>query len=193
MPLVYSPSRFDLAGFAVGVVARDRLITGENIRAGQVVLGLASNGLHANGFTLVQRVLSRSRLASLAGELLKPTRIYVRSVLKLLEKRVPVAGIAHITGGSFSEKIPRILPAGVKVVLRKSAWKVPVIFRTLQAAGVPESEMYRTFNMGIGMALLLPRAAASKAQRILGLQGVASWIIGEVARGDRAVEMTKGL
>ena len=121
MPLVYKPTDFDLAGFAVGIVDRRRLITGEKIRAGQKVIGLASNGIHANGFTLVQRVLPKKELRARAKELLKPTRIYVRPVLDLLRQNSPISGISHITGGSFSEKIGRILPSRVDVVLHKGS------------------------------------------------------------------------
>jgi phosphoribosylformylglycinamidine cyclo-ligase len=188
MPLLYGPDDFDLAGFAVGRVKRARLITGKKIRPGQVVLGLASSGLHANGFTLVQRVLSRSSVKKLSSELLRPTRIYVRAILGLLRENVPLAGIAHITGGSFFEKIPRILPEGVGVVLRKRAWEVAPIFRKVQAAGVPEKEMYRTFNMGIGMVAMLPAGSVAKAQRILRRFDVESWAIGKVTRGHREVE-----
>ncbi len=189
MPLVYEPRDFDLAGFAVGIVDRRRLITGEKIRAGHQVLGLASNGVHANGFTLVQRVLSKKELRAHARELLKPTRIYVRPILDLLRHHVSVAGIAHITGGSFPEKLRRILPPRVDAVLRKGSWPVLPVFRRIQAAGVPESEMYRTFNMGIGMALILPPAAVSKAQKFLRRQEVASWVIGEVIRGQGTIRI----
>ena len=189
MPLVYSGTDFDLAGFAVGIVERHRLITGDRVRAGHQVLGLASNGIHANGFTLVQKVLSPSQLASWARELLRPTRIYVHPVLELLKKGIPVSGIAHITGGSFAEKIPRILPNGVKVMVRKGSWPIPSIFRRIQAAGVPEAEMFRTFNMGIGMALIVPPASVPKAQRLLTQQAMANWVIGTVTRGTRGVQI----
>jgi len=185
MPLVYAPRDFDLAGFAVGVVERDRLITGEKISAGQQVLGLASNGVHANGFSLVQKVFSKAQLKSHARELLKPTRIYVRPVLELLRKRVRVAGIAHITGGSFRDKIGRILPEGLSVELKEGSWPVPPMFRRIQAAGVPKPEMYRTFNMGIGMALILPSSEVPKAWTLLKRQGLSSWVIGRVTRGKR--------
>ena len=189
MPLVYSPRDFDLAGFAVGIVDRERLITGERIRVGDQVLGIASNGIHANGFTLVQRILSRKQLRTHARELLKPTRIYVQPILELLRQRVPVSGIAHITGGSFQEKIPRILPEGKGVILRKGSWPVPLVFRRVQRAGVPEAEMFRTFNMGIGMALILRPSSIPKVRQLLKRRHLASWVIGEVIRGRREVEI----
>ena len=191
MPLVYGENDFDLAGFAVGQVDPARVVTGERIRPGQIVLGLGSNGLHANGFTLVQRVLSRSQLKKMSHELLKPTRIYVKPVLELLKGSSAVTGIAHITGGSFFEKIPRVLPEGTRVLLRKKAWKVPVIFRKIQAAGVSENQMYRTFNMGIGMTLILPAAAVPGVQRVLSRFDLESWIIGEVvSAAKRGVEIS---
>ncbi len=189
MPLVYGREEFDLAGFAVGVADRSRVITGAEIRVGDQLLGLASNGLHANGFTLVQKTLSKRQLKSKARELLKPTRIYVRPVLELLRHRIPVRGIAHITGGSFQEKIPRILPEGKGVMLRKGSWPVPAVFRSIRAAGVPEAEMFRTFNMGVGMVLVLPPSAVPKARQSLKRHSVTSWVIGEVIRGHRQVRI----
>ncbi len=189
MGLLYRPGDFDLAGFAVGAVGARSLITGERIRAGDRLLGLGSSGPHANGFTLVQKALSPSTQRRFARALLRPTRIYVRPVLELLRRKVPVHGIAHITGGSFREKLVRILPGGVRAILRKGSWPVPPIFRTIQAAGVTEWEMFRTFNMGIGMVLVLPAGAAASAQGILRRRGLASWVVGEVVRGRRGLEM----
>ncbi len=189
MPLLYAQGDFDLAGFAVGWVDRQGLITGEKIRRGDRVLGLASNGVHSNGFTLLQRVLPSSDLKRWGRELLKPTRIYVGPVRRLLRQRIPIGGIGHITGGSFSEKIPRILPEGLAVVLRKGSWTVPSIFRRIQSAGVSEGEMFRTFNMGIGMVLALPPSSVAAAQKVLKREGLASWVIGEVTRGHRGVEI----
>lgn len=187
MPLVYGREAFDLAGFAVGAVRPGGVLTGAQVRRGHAVLGLASSGLHANGFTLVQKVLSPVQLRRLARRLLTPTRIYVRPVLELLKRRLPVHALAHITGGSFEEKVPKVLPGGVGVRLRKSSWTVPALFRQIQAVGVTEPEMYRSFNMGIGMVALLPPAAVAAAQRILARCGVDSWVIGEAVRGRRAV------
>ena len=187
MPLVYGRHGFDLAGFAVGVVEEDRLVTGEKIKVGDTVLGLASNGVHANGFTLVQKVFSSAQLDRWSGELLQPTRIYVRPVLDLLRQKIDVRGIAHITGGSFQEKIPRILSRDKAVLIRKKAWRVPAVFNRIQAAGVSEAEMYRTFNMGIGMVLILPPKGVVRAQKILRRYHLRSFVIGGVIRGDRDV------
>lgn len=190
MPLVYRSNDFDLAGFAVGKVSRKDLVTGQGIRPGDAVLGLASTGPHANGFTLIQKVFSKNQLRKYSRPLLSPTRIYVRPVLNLLRQKVGVRGIAHITGGSFGEKIPRILPQGHRVILKSGSWKVPEIFRRLQAGGVSRVEMFRTFNMGIGMALILPKARAAKAQAILRKYQVNAWEIGEVVRGLSGVEIS---
>ncbi len=189
MPLVYKPNDFDLAGFAVGVVKQKEIVTGDRIRPGHVLLGLASNGIHANGFTLVQKVFSKKVLKAKGRELLKPTRIYVRPVLDLLKRRLPVLGIAHITGGSFENKVPRILPAGVDAVVKTGCWPVPPVFREIQAAGVSKHEMFKTFNMGIGMVLVLPALHAAKAQGFLKRHGVASWVIGKAVKGSRKVEI----
>lgn len=183
MPLVYDKGAFDLAGFCVGAVSKRRLITGAAIRPGDLVVGLASSGLHANGFTLVQRALSVAQQRRWATDLLRPTRIYVKPILALV-RRLPVHGIAHITGGAFLEKLGRILPAGTAARLKRARWPVPPIFWRIQQAGrIPESEMYRTFNMGVGMVVVVPPRSVAAAQRLLRRHGVASWVIGEIARG----------
>jgi len=187
MALAYKPGDFDLAGFAVGIVEKKKIITGERIQPGDRLLGLASNGLHSNGFSLVQKVLSAAEQKRTARELLKPTRIYVRAVLDLLRRNAPVKGIAHITGGSFREKLARILPEGTAAVLRKRSWPVPPVFRRIRLAGVKEEEMYRTFNMGVGMVLVIPAAGAAKVQARLKQEGMPSWVIGEVKKGHREV------
>ena len=189
MGLVYRRGEFDLAGFAVGAVERKELITGDRIRAGDRVIGLASNGLHANGFSLVQKVLSIAKQKRLARELLKPTRIYVRTVLDLLRRKAPIRGIAHVTGGSFREKVTRILPDSTAIRLNRQSWTIPPIFRKIQSAGVPEEEMFRTFNMGIGLVLIVPPRAASQTQRWLRRHALKSWNIGEVIRGQRMVHL----
>jgi phosphoribosylformylglycinamidine cyclo-ligase len=189
MPLVYKPEDFDLAGFAVGIVKekRAKAVGGGNIRPGHALLGLASNGIHANGFTLVQKVLSKKELIAQGRELLKPTRIYVRPVLDLLDKKVPVHGIAHITGGSFENKLPRVLPAGIDAVIDRGSWTVPPVFKRLEAAGVSNAEMFHTFNMGLGMVLVLPKPAVARARRLLKKHGLASWVVGETVKGGRKV------
>jgi len=187
MPLCYRSGEFDLAGFSVGMVSRRKLVTGAQIRAGDCVLGLPSNGLHANGFTLVQKALSPVKLKRFSPQLLAPTRIYVQPVLKLIEAGLPIRGIAHVTGGSFVGKIPRVLPKGLSIVLRKGSWKIPAIFSRIQAEGVSEAEMYRTFNMGIGMVLVLPSRALARTQGKLKRFGLTGQCIGEVTKGQGEV------
>lgn len=189
MPLVYGSDDFDLAGFAVGVVERKRIVTGQEIRAGDQLLGLASSGLHSNGFTLVQKVLSKQELKRWGRELLKPTRIYVKPVLELLKRKIAVRGIAHITGGSFVEKIPRVLPKGSAVRIDTSRWSIPSVFQKIQAAGVSRAEMFRTFNMGIGMVLILPSSQVGIAQKLLQTHGVRSFRMGEVTKGHQRVDL----
>jgi len=187
MPLVYRRGEFDLAGFCVGAVTKERLITGRAIRPGDVLIGLASSGLHSNGYTLVQRVLSKVQLRRWAAELLTPTRLYVMPALTLIQ-RVPVHGLAHITGGAFQEKLGRILPAGTAARIRRGAWQVPEIFQRVQRAGhLTDREMYRTFNMGIGMIAVVPPAAVGRALQTLKRAGVPAWPIGTVGRGAREV------
>ena len=167
LPSFYQRGEYDLAGFAVGVVERASMLTGENIRPGDVVIGLASSGLHSNGFSLARHILlERARLPldmSLEGmnqaigeTLLTPTRIYVRSILQLI-KEFSINGLAHITGGGLPGNIPRILPKGCMARLDKGAWSTPKIFSHIQNLGhVEEEEMYRVFNMGIGFVLIVP-------------------------------------
>lgn len=191
MGLMYKPGDFDLAGFTVGIVGRNRIISGQTIRPGDVVVGLPSSGIHSNGYTLVQKALSAARQKQWGRELLAPTRIYVRPVLSLLRAKTPLHGISHITGGSFQEKLKRILPEGMTAHLRRTAWPVLPVFKKIQAEGVSADEMYSTFNMGIGMALVLPPKSVAGVQRLLKKQAMPSWVIGEIARGKRGVEWVK--
>ena len=171
MPDVYSSGEYDLAGFAVGVVERSRIVTGEEVKAGDRVLGLASSGLHSNGYSLARRVVFE-RLGlkvgdafpgtgrSVADELLSPTRIYVKPILALL-RALPVRAMAHVTGGGITENLPRVFPSGVRAQVRRSTWSVPPIFQAIARLGqVKPEEMYRVFNMGIGLILLVPASAA---------------------------------
>jgi phosphoribosylformylglycinamidine cyclo-ligase len=190
---------YDLAGFCVGVVERSRMVTGEGITPGDVILGLASSGLHSNGFSLVRRVLVEGREdelalarvdlggASLGEALLTPTRIYVRSVLATLAE-VPVKGMAHITGGGITENLDRVLPDTCDACVVRGAWRVPPIFGVVQqAARIGEDEMYRTFNMGIGFALVVdPRHAPAAAAR-LREAGETVIEIGEIREGSGVV------
>ncbi|MHB9155159.1 MAG: phosphoribosylformylglycinamidine cyclo-ligase [Endomicrobiales bacterium] len=187
MPGFYPPGEYDLAGFAVGSLEKGKEITGKNIRPGDAVIGLPSSGPHSNGYSLIRKVFPEKELKKYGKELLAPTRIYVKEILSLLSTyRQSVSGIAHITGGSFNDKIGRIVPKGCTVVIRKDSWQVPEIFRFVQKKGnVPEKEIYRTLNMGIGMAVIVrPQAAARALKKLKGAK-----IIGSVEKGKEAVEL----
>jgi len=193
MPGMYSRGEYDLAGFCVGVVEKNKIIDGKNINVGDKVIGIASSGLHSNGFSLVRKVFTLNEQKRIARELLKPTRIYVKSILNLLYAKryalnAKIRGIAHITGGAFYEKIPRIIPEGKAFVIRKNSWTVPKIFRLIQKKGnIVDKEMYRTFNMGIGMVLVVAKGTEQKIIQALEKSGLNSWVIGEVVRGNREV------
>jgi phosphoribosylformylglycinamidine cyclo-ligase len=200
MPGFYPPGEYDLAGFAVGVVEKDAIIDGSTIGPGDVVIGLGSNGLHSNGFSLVRRVLmddsgldlGRSVGAlenTLGEELLKPTRIYVPSILNLL-KQVPIKGMAHITGGGLVENVIRVLPKGTKAAIKADSWPVPPIFDVVRRQGqVAEAEMVRTFNLGIGFVVIVAAKDAVKATEILTGTGEQVYTIGTVIAGEPAVEI----
>ena len=188
MPGMYAEGEYDLAGFAVGVVEKSRIIDGRGIAAGDVVLGLASSGVHSNGYSLVRRILERAKpdLRSefhgrpLGDALLEPTRIYVKPVLALLGK-VRVKGLAHITGGGLVENLPRVLPGKAKVVISRSAWIFPPLFQWLQReGGVADDEMLRVFNCGIGMAIVVAAREADAAERSLVRSGETVLRIGRV-------------
>jgi phosphoribosylformylglycinamidine cyclo-ligase len=190
MPGMYPDGEYDLAGFCVGVVEKDRVIDGRGIVPGDVVLGLASSGAHSNGYSLVRRILERAKpdLAAdfhgrpLGDVLLEPTRIYVKPVLKLLDE-VPVKGLAHITGGGLLENVPRVLPEGVRAVLERSAWPLPPLFAWLQVQGnVPDVEMHRVFNCGIGMIVVVAAGDADRAEATLRSAGETVFRIGRIER-----------
>ncbi|HZK11422.1 MAG TPA: phosphoribosylformylglycinamidine cyclo-ligase, partial [Atribacterota bacterium] len=195
MPGFYPEGEYDLAGFAVGVVEKSQIIDGKKIKEGDAVIGIASNGLHSNGFSLVRKVLFESKKykindkipsleKSLGEELLKPTSIYVSPVLHLLEK-YKILGIAHITGGGIVENIPRILPEGVSVRIDQESWPKPSIFTFIQEEGeISDGEMYRTFNMGIGMVLIVSPSDASKVMDELKMAGYDSYLIGKVIKRE---------
>ena len=191
MPGMYGGGDYDLAGFCVGVVERDRIVDGAPTRAGDVVIGLASSGPHSNGYSLIRRLVERAgadaatRLdgVPLFDLLLEPTRIYVRPVLALLAA-VPVHGIAHITGGGLTGNIPRVLPEGLAVRLDRGAWTRGPVWDWIQRTGrIEDAEMHRTFNCGIGMTLQVPAEAADRALELLAGHGQTATIIGEVTRG----------
>ena len=199
LPDFYAPGEYDLAGFAVGVVERDALVDGRAVRAGDVVLGVASTGLHSNGFSLVRKLVFetlrhriRDRLPTLGQRigdaLLTPTRIYVRPVLRLLRDGVPIHAMAHVTGGGLTGNLPRVLPRGCRALIRRGTWPVPPIFGLLQGAGrIAEGEMFRVFNMGIGFVLVVPPDAVPAARAALAAAGIPAWPIGEIRRGARGV------
>jgi len=204
MPGLYTPGEFDLAGFCVAVAEKEKLIDGSRIAEGDVVLGLASSGFHSNGYSLVRRVLDASscRLEdrfpnfeeSIAVTLLKPTRIYVKSVLDLLEKGVSVRGMAHITGGGMAGNLSRMIPDGLCARLRLVDWTIPEVFRVVQKLGeISEAEMFRTFNMGIGFALVVPGSAVELTLDSLVASGEQPVVLGEVGTGGRERVTVEGL
>lgn len=199
MPGFYKEDEYDLAGFAVGIVEKRKAVYGKDVNTGDVLIGLASSGVHSNGYSLVRKVFGidenpkvlektyEELEMSLGEELLKPTRIYVKPVLKVLEK-VNVKGIAHITGGGFFENIPRAFPKGYSAVIEKGSWKVPAIFRLIQEHGkVEEREMFSTFNMGIGMVLIVSKEDVDLTLEILEQEKVNAWVIGTIQKGEDGV------
>ena len=190
LPGLYGPGKFDLAGFCVGLVDEPKIIDGRSCRPGDAVVGLASSGLHSNGYSLARKVFSEREIkAGLWRDLLRPTRIYCAAILEVL-KKVRIKAMAHITGGGFYDNIPRVIPEGLGVRVEKGSWPVPAIFRRIQRAGnVAEREMYRTLNMGIGMALVVRAADADRTVALFGRRGFKAWVIGEVVRGRREVTL----
>jgi phosphoribosylformylglycinamidine cyclo-ligase len=189
MPGVYPKGEYDLAGFCVGAVDRKKVIDGRRIKAGDVILGVASSGLHSNGYSLARKVFTKRQLKKHYKMLLKPTTIYVKPILEVC-KKTKVKGIVNITGGGFYDNIPRVLPAGVKAVIEKGSWKAPKVYDLIrEIANIREKELYRTFNMGIGMTLMLSEAEAQKAIKILKKHKLKSWIIGDVIKGKGDVEI----
>jgi len=191
MPGFYPPDEYDLAGFAVGLVDRSKILSPDTVAPGDLILALPSSGVHSNGFSLVRRVLDvehadlSTPLPALAGlslgeTLLTPTRIYVRPVLALL-KQLSVHGISHITGGGFYENIPRCLPEGLAARIDRGAVRVPPIFPLIaEKGGISDREMFNTFNMGVGMTLVVPRAEAPEALALLKEQGEEAYVLGDI-------------
>ncbi len=195
MPGMYHGEDYDLAGFCVGIVEKDRIIDGTRTAAGDVVLGLPSSGPHSNGFSLIRKILEVSGAnpatpvegVALIDRLMAPTRIYVKPLLRLIEE-VPVHGLAHITGGGLVDNIPRVLPEGLEAVLERKAWSSDPVFDWLQKAGrVEDAEMHRVFNCGIGMTVTLAAGDAERAIEILKAAGQSARIIGEVRAGTHGV------
>jgi phosphoribosylformylglycinamidine cyclo-ligase len=192
MPGMYPEGEYDLAGFAVGIVEKARIIDGRSIGPGDVLLGLASSGAHSNGYSLIRRLLDRAKPdlhadfhgRSLGTALLEPTRIYVKPLLDLMQ-HVKIKGLAHITGGGLLENVPRVLPETACAVMRTSAWPLPPLFAWLrEEAGIDDAEMHRVFNCGIGMVVVVAEAEAAQAQQRLESHGETVYRIGEIqARG----------
>ena len=201
MPGFYPEGEYDLAGFAVGIVEKSKIIDGRKIKEGDSVIGISSNGLHSNGFSLVRKVLLEDKKygfeekltvlkRSLGEELIRPTKIYVKPVLYLLEK-YNILGVAHITGGGLLENIPRILPEGVSIQIDQKSWPKPPIFSLIQKEGeISDEEMYRTFNMGIGMALIVRPDKTEKIINELSQTNFPSYLIGRVVKRETKVPGT---
>ncbi len=191
MPGMYKEGEYDIAGFCVGAVEKDKIINGNKIQIGDKLIGIASSGLHSNGYSLVRKVLNPQELKRMSAELLKPTRIYVKPVLELLRQfGQSVHGISHITGGAFYDKISRILPKNIDVRIDKNSWSVPEIFRLIQNKGnIEDKEMYHTLNMGIGMVLIVqPQLAPAIIKKLAELK-LKSWVIGQAIKGSKKVEI----
>jgi len=195
---MYREGEYDLAGFAVGVVEKDKVIDGSKIREGDRIIGLASNGLHSNGYTLARKVLFEIAHYSphdkledfkkpLGEELLTPTRIYAPLILEII-KRFKIRGIAHITGGGIPENLGRILPPKKQAVIELNSWPIPKIFRVIQKIGeIEHEEMYKTFNMGIGMILVVEPKEVDRLLKFLAAKKETAYLIGEIGRGNREV------
>ncbi len=199
MPGFYSDGEYDIAGFSVGVVDKSKILDNTQMKAGDAIIALASSGIHSNGFSLVRKIFDvenkgldkyYDELSSTLGEeLIKPTKIYVKPVLKLIES-VNVKAVAHITGGGFYENIPRSLPNGMKAVIDRKAVSVLPIFNLMQKIGnIPERDMFNTFNMGVGMCVVVSGEDADRAVEVLRANGEMAYIMGEVQNGDNEVEI----
>lgn len=196
-PGMMPEDEYDIAGYSTGIVDKSKIIDNSGIKAGDAVIGIASSGVHSNGFSLVRKVfnINDQKLKSFVPELgkslgealLTPTRIYVKPVLDLISK-INVKGISHITGGGFYENIPRMLPDGISAKIRKGSWKILPIFDLIQKEGnISEHDMYNTFNMGVGMAVVVDKADADKAVEILKANGEEAFVIGEAVSSDEGV------
>lgn len=199
MPGFYDEEEYDLAGFCVGIVDKDNIITGKSIKEGNIIIGLASSGVHSNGYSLVRKLFMEKNNSlfehvdelgtTIGEELLKPTRIYVKDVLEIMDK-YRVNGIVHITGGGFYENIPRILPDGLQAVIDLNAWQVPGIFKLIQSTGkIQQKEMFNTFNMGIGMAIIVDKDDCDGIMETLNKENSRAFTIGEIKTGDSGVSL----
>lgn len=200
MPGFYPVDEYDLAGFAVGIVDKKKLISGQELKAGDVIIGIASSGIHSNGYSLVRKVfpMNREKLEiyfeslgqTLGAALLTPTKIYVKALKSLKEGGITVKACSHITGGGFYENIPRMLRDGVTAVIKKDSYPIPPIFKMLSVDGnIEEKMMYNTYNMGIGMMLCVEADKADAALRLIESAGESAYIIGEIESGERGVRL----
>ena len=199
-PGLMPEDEYDLAGFAVGVVDKKDLITGADIKAGDKLIGIASSGVHSNGFSLVRKVFDMTKesldtyydeLGRTLGEaLIEPTRIYVKALKSVKDNGIKIKGCSHITGGGFYENIPRMLPEGVKAVIDKNSYEVPAIFKLIASKGdIEEKMMYNTYNMGIGMVVAVDATDVDSAMKAIEAAGDKAFLIGEVKAGDKGVEL----
>ena len=193
MPGMYEKHDYDLAGFCVGVVEKDQIITGKNIVAGDVLVALASSGFHSNGYSLIRKIINETNVdinqnldnKKILEHLLMPTRIYAKQILELI-KHTPVKSISHITGGGLIENIPRVIPNDLSVVINKDTWNMPKIFNWLsEKGGIGSHEMYKTFNCGVGLVLCVGKNNADEIINYLNNNGETSWLIGEVIKNER--------
>ena len=198
MPGFYPEDEYDLAGFAVGIVDEKNLITGKNIKAGDVLVGIASSGVHSNGFSLVRKVFDMTKesldtyydaLGKTLGEaLLAPTKIYVKALKAVRDAGVEIKGCSHITGGGFYENIPRMLPEGIRAVVKKDSYEVPAVFRLLQEkGGLEDKMMYNTYNMGLGMLLAIEESRAEAALNAIRAAGEIPYVVGHTETGEKGV------
>ena len=198
MPGMYPPGEYDLAGFAVGAVEKSKIITGNTIVPGDVVLAIASSGAHSNGYSLVRKIMERVGAKPsddlggrpLGDVVMAPTEIYVKPLLKLISE-MDVKGMAHITGGGLVDNVPRVLPENTQAVLHRDSWQMPELFRWLQIkGGVADAEMVRVFNCGIGMVVIVAPAQADAAIKSLSAQGLKAWTVGEIVERPRDAPQT---
>lgn len=200
MPGFYPIDEYDLAGFAVGVVDEKNLITGKDLKAGDVLIGMASSGIHSNGFSLVRKVFEMTKeslntyydeLGKTLGEaLIAPTKIYVKALRTIKESGVTIKACSHITGGGFYENIPRMLPDGMRAVVKKDSYEVPAIFKLLQKTGnIAEEMMYNTYNMGLGMIVAVSKEDVDKTMEAIKASGETPYIVGYVEEGEKGVSL----
>lgn len=193
MPNMYPEGDYDLAGFCVGVVEKSKIISGDKVKAGDVIVGLPSSGPHSNGYSLIRKILDRVDHAEsievdgrpLLDALMEPTKIYIKPLLNLIAQ-VDIAAMAHITGGGITENLPRVLPAGLQAVISRSSWQMPPVFKWLQemGGGIEDGEMLRTFNSGVGMILVVDNQEVDQVLRILQSTGESAFVMGSIQQAD---------